>query len=70
MLCLKLRGHYGYYGIKGNYRLLEQLYEHTKEAWVKWLNRRGGKKHFGWKAFAQLEDVFPLPLPRIVHASV
>jgi RNA-directed DNA polymerase len=70
MLCLKLRGHYGYYGIKGNYRLLEQLYEHTKQAWVKWLNRRGGKKHFGWKAFAQLEEVLPLPLPRIVHASV
>lgn len=70
MLCLKLRGHYGYYGIKGNYRLLEHLYEHTKQAWVKWLNRRGGKKHFGWKAFAQLEEALPLPLPRIVHASV
>jgi RNA-directed DNA polymerase len=70
MLCLKLRGHYGYYGIKGNYHLLEALYEHTKTAWVKWLNRRGGKKHFGWKAFAQLEGVLPLPPPRIVHASV
>jgi RNA-directed DNA polymerase len=69
-LCLKLRGHYGYYGIKGNYHLLEVLYEHTKMAWVKWLNRRGGKKHFGWKAFTQLEVELPLPMPKIIHASI
>lgn len=66
----KLRGYYAYFGIRGNYRALYRLFRHTERAWVKWLNRRGGKKHFGWKAFAAMQKVFPLPQPRIIHRRV
>jgi group II intron reverse transcriptase/maturase len=69
-LSRKLQGLYAYYGIRGNYRHLKLLYRWTQRAWVKWLNRRGGKRHFGWKAFAALEARMPLPPPRIVHTTV
>ena len=67
MLSRKLRGYYAYYGIRGNYKALYLLYRFTQRAWVKWLNRRGSKKHFGWKAFAALESRLPLPTPSIIH---
>lgn len=70
MLCWKLRGYYAYYGIPGNSRPLGQLLEHTRQVWMKWLNRRGSKKHFGWKAFRAMEKGFPLPPPRIIHRLV
>lgn len=69
-LSRKLRGLYAYYGIKGNSRHLYLLLRMAQEAWVKWLNRRGGKKWFGWKAFKALQAIRPLPTPRIVHPQV
>jgi RNA-directed DNA polymerase len=69
-LCRKLRGHYGYFGIAGNYRALNWIYRFTQRAWVKWLNRRGGKKYFGWKAFLTMAKELPLPQPKLVHPLV
>jgi RNA-directed DNA polymerase len=66
-LCQKLRGHYQYYGIRGNYRLLEVVVRHVERAWRYWLSRRSqkgtitGNKRERWRAH------FPLPPPRIVH---
>jgi hypothetical protein len=42
-LCQKLRGHYQYYGIRGNYRLLEVVLRHAEDAWRYWLSRRSQK---------------------------
>src|SRR5262249_24996486 len=42
-LCLKLRGYYQYYGIRGNFKMLEVLFEHTERAWRYWLSRRSHK---------------------------
>lgn len=70
MLSRKLRGYYAYYGIRGNFKALNFLHRFTRRQWVKWLNRRGGKRHFGWKEFAMLEAAMPLPPPRIVHSTV
>ena len=33
MLCLKLRGHFRYYGIQGNFRLLEEVLRSAEKAW-------------------------------------
>ena len=33
VLCQKLRGHYQYDGIRGNYRTLEALYRWVERAW-------------------------------------
>jgi len=66
----KLRGHYGYYGIVGNFRALETVFQHTRQAWRKWLSRRSWKSYVSWEKFLKLEKVFDLPAPRIVHANV
>jgi RNA-directed DNA polymerase len=66
----KLRGHYGYYGIVGNFQALVVIYEHTRQAWRKWLSRRSWKSYVSWEKFLELEKVFVLPTPRIVHAKV
>jgi RNA-directed DNA polymerase len=67
MLCQKLRGHYQYDGIRGNYRRLEALYWGVERAWRYWLSRRGGPRTLRWETFASLRAVLVLPLPRIVH---
>jgi RNA-directed DNA polymerase len=67
-LSAKLRGHYQYYGVRGNYKMLEMAYEHTRAKWKHWLARRNSKDRMSWKKFAdKVEQVFALPLPRIVH---
>jgi len=67
-LCSKLRGYYQYYGICGNYKLLEVVCEHTQRAWRYWLSRRSQRSHISWQKFmATLQEKLPLPKPRIVH---
>ena len=67
-LSRKLQGHYGYYGIRSNYRLLEQVYEKTLMAWCKWLGARSSKGYLSFDAFNRFIERYPLPKPRIVHA--
>lgn len=67
-LCSKLRGYYQYYGIRGNYKLLEVVFEHTQRAWRYWLSRRSQRSQISWQKFtASLREKLPLPKPRIVH---
>jgi group II intron reverse transcriptase/maturase len=69
ILSAKLRGHYQYYGVRGNFKMLEVSYEGTRAKWKKWLSRRNSKDRMGWEKFAaQVEAIFDLPKPRIVHA--
>jgi hypothetical protein len=69
MLSAKLRGHYQYYGVRGNYKMLEVAYRYAHEAWKKWLSRRSSMNPMSWEKFmAKVEQVFALPRPRIVHA--
>jgi group II intron reverse transcriptase/maturase len=68
ILSAKLRGHYQYYGVRGNFKMLEVAYEGTRVKWKKWLSRRNSKDRMGWEKFtAQVEEIFGLPKPRIVH---
>jgi group II intron reverse transcriptase/maturase len=70
-LGLKLRGHYAYYGIRCNYRSLAEYYHEATRRMQKWLNRRSRKEDaMSWERFRRLmTTVYPLPLPRIVHAG-
>jgi group II intron reverse transcriptase/maturase len=65
-LCQKLQGHYQYYGIRGNYRLMERVYHHAKRAWRRWLSRRSTKGII-WEKFERMLEAYPLPRPRIIH---
>lgn len=67
MLSLKLRGHYQYYGIRSNYRQLENVAQKVRRAWRYWLNRRSSQRDMDWEKFEKLLKQFPLPIPRIVH---
>lgn len=68
MLCLKLRGHYQYYGLRSNYRQLEAVYQEVLKGWWYWLNRRSRQRDLEWEEFKRLLTNFPLPRPRIIHA--
>jgi RNA-directed DNA polymerase len=70
MLVRKLRGHYAYYGITGNYRALAWFLDAVKAGWRKWLCRRSQRGTLTWPRFGALvKSVYPLPRPRIVHSS-
>jgi len=67
-LCLKLRGHYQYYGIRSNSRQLEEVYQKARAGWRYWLDRRDNHRKMIWEKFEKLLTSFPLPKPRIIHA--
>lgn len=67
ILVLKIRGHYAYYGITGNFRSLSAFKREAERAWKKWLSRRSQRAHRDWDRFKQLMERYPLPPPRIVH---
>jgi RNA-directed DNA polymerase len=67
MLGLKLRGHFRYYGIRGNFRLLEDVRRYAEQAWRYWLSRRSSKSAIGWEQCQRLLQTYVLPTPKIVH---
>jgi RNA-directed DNA polymerase len=67
MLCLKLRGHFQYDGIRGNFRLLDEVRRYAEKAWRYWLSRRSSTRAIGWAKFQRLLQTYVLPTPKIVH---
>lgn len=67
ILSAKLRGHFQYYGVSGNYRGIMRYYTLTIKLIYKWLNRRSQKNSFNWKEFNKYLQRHPLPTPRIHH---
>lgn len=67
MLCSKLRGFYQYFGVRGNYKVLEVVYEYAAKAWKHWLGERHRDGRISHEKFKRVLKAFPLPLPRIVH---
>ncbi len=67
MLVLKLRGHYNYYGIIGNFAALDSFRSWARVLWCKWLSRRS-RASPGPTAMGVILDAYPLPRPRIMHA--
>jgi len=68
MLCVKLRGHYQYYGISGNYRAINGVYHYAKRSWRYWLSRRSHKGYINWDKFLiSIAEKFPFPRPKIFH---
>lgn len=67
-LCQKVRGHYQYYGITGNWESLKDFLSEVERTWRKWLNRRSQNARMYWPKFKRLLERYPLPQPKIVHA--
>jgi group II intron reverse transcriptase/maturase len=68
VLTQKLRGHYGYYGITGNYDALVCFYRAVERHWRRWLGRRSQRGWLSWAAFRRLLREYPLPQPVVVHS--
>jgi RNA-directed DNA polymerase len=68
VLCQKLRGHYEYYGMKGNYEALRRFRRQVWHRWRAWLSRRSQRARISWERWLRLEKRYPLPLPRIRQA--
>jgi group II intron reverse transcriptase/maturase len=66
ILTQKLRGHYGYYGITGNYRAIDRFLQEVRRVWRKWLDRRSNRARMKWERMEKLLERYPLPRPRIM----
>jgi len=66
-LSRKLRGHYAYYGIRGNAKALQTFRFRVERLWVKWLGRRSQRAHIPWEKAGMLLKLLFLPPARIVH---
>jgi len=66
-LIQKLRGHFQYYGVSGNYNGIFMFCRATMKMVRKWMNRRSQKRKMSWDSFNKYLKHYPLPKPRIVH---
>ena len=66
LLNSKLRGYYQYYGIRGNYRSLQQFYYRVTLLLMKYLNRRSQRSSYNWAEFNQVLEQFGIEKPHIV----
>ena len=67
-LSRKLRGHYAYYGITGNFQALHRFRYEAARRWRTWLNRRHRRRSMTWERFLRLSHTYPLPPARVVHS--
>jgi group II intron reverse transcriptase/maturase len=67
ILEAKLRGHFQYYGVSGNYPAIKRYYTLVIKLVHKWLNRRSQKKSMSWSKLYNYLTLYPLPQPSIKH---
>jgi group II intron reverse transcriptase/maturase len=60
-----LRGHYGYYGIAGNFRALQRVHRFVERYWRKMLNSRNREGKVSWEVFLKIKQRFPLQQPSL-----
>ena len=67
MLKRMVQGHFAYYGIRGNSRLLGTFRYRVECIWIKWLSRRSHRARIVWEKARQLLMLLPLPRVRIMQ---
>jgi len=67
-LVRKLRGHYAYFGVTGNWRSLERFLHRVRRVWREWLNRRSQRNDMPWSRLERYLRANPLPTPVIVRS--
>lgn len=65
-LCRKVRGHYAYFGLKGNSKALSRFLYAVERTWIKWLRRRSQRHRLNWEAAGRLLRRFKLPPARLI----
>ena len=69
MVNAKLRGHYNYFGVRGNYKSLRNYYYRATRILGKWLNRRSQRRSCNWPQYRQWLKIYRVKMPRIVVKS-
>ena len=70
-LSAALRGHFAYFGIRGNAAALGRLRYQAERIWIKWLRRRSQRHRLPWERARELLKRFPLPAARLApHATI
>jgi RNA-directed DNA polymerase len=69
-LAQKLRGHFGYFGITGNFGALERFRHEVLLAWRKWLQRRSQRANISWDRMNALLKRYPLPPARLMRPQL
>lgn len=65
MLGRKLRGHFNYYGIRGNSGAINRFRYEVCCLWRKWLSRRSQRSLLPWDAFNRMVERYHLPPARL-----
>jgi len=69
VLGRKLKGYYGYFGITGNIRSLEEYHWRIIRSWKFWLNRRDRDQgSMTWPRMKRLLEYWYIPQPKVVHS--
>lgn len=66
-LASRLRGHYAYFGITGNFQAIHAMYRTARRIWRKWLGRRSRDGYVTWEKMNGILERLPLPAPRVTH---
>ena len=67
VLGQKLRGHFGYFGISGNFEAIRRFRDRVIQVWRKRLDRRSQRARMTWERMRKLLERYPLPPARIVR---
>lgn len=62
---LKLRGHYHYYGITDNTKMIRRFYFEVEKLLYKWLNRRSQRNSYNFDKFRMMLSYYPLEQPKV-----
>jgi hypothetical protein len=65
-LARRMRGHFNYFGVSGNFASLMLFAHEVKKYWLKWLRRRSNRHSLNSAQFTELLERYPLPRPRIM----
>jgi hypothetical protein len=58
IIRVSLKGHYNYYGVSGNYRMIKKFYEYVKYASYRMLNRRDQKGKLRYEKFLRIWNYY------------
>lgn len=65
VLCRKLRGHYAYYGLRGNSAGISRFRYWAELIWIKWLRRRSQRHRLEWRHAVSLLRRYALPAAKL-----
>ena len=61
----KLLGHYHYYGVSNNGRMLYNFRQRTIEMLFKVLNKRSNQRSYNWEGLNEMFKVYKIQMPKI-----